>query len=242
MAPLAPPVSPALIIKDKFCDNIGFHNRYIKNESTIVYDTSDGGSYIEAALYSWSISDDQLLHTCARRLREKLNSADYVDWPPTVEEVASAEEPEALLQKFLVWLNDLAEKPNGNFNDGSIVTIASFISYLITGKRTLSKMKLGLTLHRLTRSREIIDILYKLGISISYNDVLNLHSTWAMYKSNKDKCPTEIAYDTPGVAVMDNDDFRDDTLTGADTSHRTNVMFVQQLSLKNDDEDQYRLN
>ena len=103
-------------------------------------------------------------------------------------------------------------------------------------------MKLGLTLHRLTRSREIIDILYKLGISISYNDVLNLHSTWAMYKSNKDKCPPEIAYDTPGVAVMDNDDFRDDTLTGADTSHRTNVMFVQQLSLKNDDEDQYRLN
>ena len=90
------------IIKDKFCDNIGFHNRYIKNESTIVYDTSDGGSYIEAALYSWSISDEQLLHTCARRLREKFNSADYVDWPPTLEEVASAEEPEALLQKFLV--------------------------------------------------------------------------------------------------------------------------------------------
>ena len=26
---------------------------------------------------------------------------------------------------------------------------------------------------------------------------------------------------------MDNDDFRDDTLTGAETSHRTNVMFVQ---------------
>ena len=26
---------------------------------------------------------------------------------------------------------------------------------------------------------------------------------------------------------MDNDDFQDDTLTGAETSHRTNVMFVQ---------------
>ena len=181
-------------------------------------------------MYSWSISDDQLLNTGARPLRGKLNSADYVGWPPTVEEVGSAEEPDALLQKFLVWLNDPAEKPNGNCNDASVVTIASFISYLITGKRTLSKMKLCLTLHRFTRSREIRDILYKFGISISYNDVLNLHSTWAMYKSNKDKCPTEIAYDTPGVAVMDNDDFKDDTLTGADKSHRTNVMFVQQQS------------
>lgn len=29
------------------------------------------------------------------------------------------------------------------------------------------------------------------------------------------------------VCILDNDDFKDDTLTGADTSHRTNVMFVQ---------------
>ena len=170
----------------------------------------------------------------------KVNSADYVGWPPTVEEVASAEEPDALLKKFLVWLKDPAVKPNGNCNDASVVTIASLISSLITGKRTLSKSKLGLTLHGLTRSREIIDILHKLGISISYNDVLNLHSSWAMYKSNKDECPIEIAYDTPDVAVMDNDDFKDETLTGADMSHRTNVMFVRQLSLKNDDEDQDR--
>ena len=65
---------------------------------------------------------------------------------------------------------------------------------------------------------------YKLGIPISCINVLNLHSSWAMYKSNKDECPTEIAYDTPGVAVIDNDDFKDYMLTGADTSHRTNVM------------------
>ena len=30
-----------------------------------------------------------------------------------------------------------------------------------------------------------------------------------------------------GVAIMDNDDFQDDTLTGAETSHRTIVMLVQ---------------
>ena len=31
----------------------------------------------------------------------------------------------------------------------------------------------------------------------------------------------------PGTVIMDNDDFKDDTLTGSNTSHRTNVMFVQ---------------
>ena len=31
---------------------------------------------------------------------------------------------------------------------------------------------------------------------------------------------------------MDNDDFKDDTLTGANTSHRTNVMFVQPANLE----------
>ena len=32
---------------------------------------------------------------------------------------------------------------------------------------------------------------------------------------------------------MDNDDFKDDTLTGANTSHRINVMFVQSSNVKN---------
>ena len=40
-------------------------------------------------------------------------------------------------------------------------------------------------------------------------------------------CPDELADGFPGTSIMDNDDFQDDTLTGADTSHRTNVMFVQ---------------
>ena len=36
----------------------------------------------------------------------------------------------------------------------------------------------------------------------------------------------ELTDGFPGTAILDNDDFQDDTLTGADTSHCTNVMFV----------------
>lgn len=30
-----------------------------------------------------------------------------------------------------------------------------------------------------------------------------------------------------GTAIIDNDDFKDDDLTGGETSHRTNMMFIQ---------------
>ena len=89
------------------------------------------------------------------------------------------------------------------------------------------KIKLSFTIHGLTRCREIIDIIRKLGLGISYQDVKTLYATW-IYNDIKSRCcPIEIAKDFPGTAIMDNDDFQDDTLTGADTSRHTNVMFAQ---------------
>lgn len=80
----------------------------------------------------------------------------------------------------------------------------------------------------MTRSREITDILKKFGLGISYRDVLALYESWAMHdiKANS-TCPDALADGFPGNCILDNDDFQDDTLTGADTSHRTNVMFIQ---------------
>ena len=48
-------------------------------------------------------------------------------------------------------------------------------------------------------------------------------------------CPQQLAEGFPGVAIMDNDDFQDDTLTGANTSHRTNVKFLQPEDILNQD-------
>ncbi|KAK4304159.1 hypothetical protein Pmani_023879 [Petrolisthes manimaculis] len=65
----------------------------------------------------------------------------------------------------------------------------------------------------------------KFSLGIGYKDLLHLEQNKA--------CPEELAIGMPGTAVMDNDDFSDDTLTGANTSHRTNVMFVQPQDLVN---------
>ena len=77
------------------------------------------------------------------------------------------------------------------------------------------------------RCRKLVDIFKNIEIGNSYKDFTNLYATWTKQGLESGSCPFEIAYDLPGAAVMDNDNFKDDTLTGANTSHRTNVMFVQ---------------
>ena len=49
------------ILQCEFKDKICFHARPHRNFSELVYDTSDGGSYIEAALTSMGVSSDQLI-------------------------------------------------------------------------------------------------------------------------------------------------------------------------------------
>ena len=43
-------------------------------------------------------------------------------------------------------------------------------------------------------------------------------------------CPNEIAKGEPVIALVDNIDFKNDTLTGGGQAHRTNVMHVQPKS------------
>ena len=61
------------ILEKEFGDAIGFHNRFQKNQSSIVYDVLKGGSYIQAAINAWGISD-LLLRSVDSRLRNKIKS------------------------------------------------------------------------------------------------------------------------------------------------------------------------
>ena len=42
-----------------------------------------------------------------------------------------------------------------------------------------------------------------------------------------DDCPRDIAEGKPGIGILDNDNFKEDTLTGKETSHCTNYMLIQ---------------
>ena len=53
-----------VLIKE-YDDGIGFHERNEKNKSELVYNTKGGGNYIEAALNSFGITAEQLIHNLA---------------------------------------------------------------------------------------------------------------------------------------------------------------------------------
>ena len=75
---------------------------------------------------------------------------------------------------------------------------------------------------------EIVNAAADLGIGIKYRSLLRFHESWVLDELEKGRvCPEEIAYKKPGTVIIDNDDFKDDDLTGGTTSHRTNMMFVQ---------------
>ena len=81
----------------------------------------------------------------------------------------------------------------------------------------------------MTRSKKLIDILYKCGICISYNNLLLLYAIWALRDAEISKsCPRDIAYGKCPIVTVDNNDFKIDLLTGnACGAHQTNVLYVQ---------------
>ena len=198
-----------------------------------MFDNNAGGSFIEAALYSWGVTDDQLFNTVARRLKERFSEDEGITWPPKIKEVENDETPDPLLYKFLQWLHNPSVKEVLSYTDPTKIMLSSLLKSYISRKRTQMKVRLSVTIHGLTRSRELVDLLRTFGLGISYNDVKTLYASWTNQEITNHICPPEIADNFPAVAVMDNDDFKDDTLTGAGTSHRTNVMFVQNEHMEN---------
>ena len=96
---------------------------------------------------------EHLLNTVARRLKEKLKGNASIDWPPHVEELEQDERPYDLLRKLKnPAANDFIE----SCLDPEVVALSSLLFSFITGKHTPLKIKLSMTVHGLTRSREII--------------------------------------------------------------------------------------
>ena len=51
------------------------------------------------------------------------------------------------------------------------------------------------------------------------------------YLENVSICLPELGIGKPGIQLVDNDDSRNDALTGAGTSHLSNIMYIQHSNL-----------
>ncbi len=117
----------------------------------------------------------------------------------------------------------------------STLSLASFLTQYITQQPTTTSINSTVTLHGMTRSKELVDSNHRLGLGISYSNVLYLRDVWAMHDLEQCSiCPSAIAEGEPSISIIDNDDFSNDTLTGEGTAHRCNWMFLQRLELENE--------
>jgi hypothetical protein len=212
------------ILTREFQGNIGFYSRPQRNQSDLVYDTSGGSSYVEAALSAMCVSSEQLVLNVAERLKDDVRSIKIVQWPPRVEELEEEEEFSPLVVQLLSALHG----KKGVDLSPSTLSLASLITQYITKRPTTTAINATVTLHGMTRSKELVDSYYKMGMGISYRNILLLRDLWTMHDLERCSiCPDEIAHGEPSISIMDNDDFTNDTLTGEGTSHRTNWMFLQ---------------
>ncbi len=214
------------ILTRHFEGKIGFHSRPHRNQSDIVYDMTGGGSYVEAALSSCGVTSEQLVRNVADVLRNDIKSIQLVPWPPRVEELEEAEDLSPLTVQLLSALH---EKKGADLSP-STLALASLITQYVRKRPTTTAINTTVTLHGITRSKELVDSHYKLGIGISYTNVLLLRDVWTMHDLERcSVCPDEVAEGEPSISIIDNDDFRNDTLTGGGTAHRCNWMFLQRL-------------
>lgn len=226
------------LLINEYQDTIGFKERHEMNRSEWVYDVKGGGDYIEAAISSLGISDEQLLQNMATRLSKEIKDTPTVSWPPRIDHLEEGEEVCELLLKLLTWLKHPKRK-TVDLNPTTL-SLASMITYYITGQRTSTVINLGVNVHGMTRSKDLMETLHKSGVCISYADTLLLYDHWALLGIQESAtCPQEITDNKPAIVIVDNDDFKIDTMTGnAKAAHRTNVMFVQpeNYERKSDDE------
>ena len=112
------------------------------NHSDLVYDTSVSGSYVEAALSSIGVSSEQLVHNVANRLRDDINSLQFVPWPPRVEELDEEEE----LSPLTVQLLSSLRGKKGVDLSPSTLCLTSIITQYVTKPPTTTTINVTVTL------------------------------------------------------------------------------------------------
>ena len=116
-----------------------------------------------------------------------------------------------------------------------ILSICQDILFLASRGRKLTPkhVGLGLTVHQATRSKELVQLLYNSGHSISYETVLRMDNTLAndvleRYKENGNVfVPRNFAESSNRISytryAVDNIDINEETLSGMGTFHATQV-------------------
>ena len=118
--------------------------------------------------------------------------------------------------------------------------------YHMKGRETPLPIYMGLTLHAKTRKRDLVDTLFSLGLSISYDRVLEISTAMnnrvcELYMSDNVVCPPNLREGLFCTAAVDNIDHNPSSTTSTDSFHGTGISLFQYPTIDEQGHDRRQL-
>ena len=108
-----------------------------------------------------------------------------------------------------------------------IWSLASDWESLITRETSPKQAVMGLVIHRMTGSKEVSNMLHKCNHAISYQDIRMQNMAWSRMVSLRKLLLSSMRKGVTTHSTLDNNDGRQETITGAGTTHDTNKTLFQ---------------
>lgn len=226
-------------LKEEFTDQIDFFpiSKYV-----IVHASNmNPCQYSVSTLLGKGLRDKDYINSFSNFIRTKISKTDPVIDNFEPEQIIDSLN-EGPLPELFNTIFATKYGPNFKTNDhgyavtsssniaNKIWSIASDWHAFISSSSTPKQKVLSLVLHRMTGSKEAVNYVHKLGHGISYNRVSEINDTWSRSSTKYDNV---FLKGLPLHSTIDNNDGRQDTITGSGTTHHTNCTFFQPM-LKND--------
>lgn len=216
------------IAKDSNKQGSVVHNQVLSHDEAIGIAFFDGHKIKETALYLRSL------------ILEAMNSQMSLPNPLSPEVLATGQDetPPQLLEFLTVLLcgvkGNLTEK-----KERHVQSVADDIMFITTRGRTKpgKQLCLGLAMKSLTGSRRVVEILNRLGHSVSYHLVEEYETELATVIQDKGQLLPDGLIQAPGLCTavaFDNYDELCETLSGAGTLHDTVGICYQNISDQNE--------
>ena len=118
--------------------------------------------------------------------------------------------------------------------------------YHMKGRETPLPIYMGLTLHAKTRKRDLVDTLFSLGLSISYDRVLEISTAMnnrvcELYMSDNVVCPPNLREGLFCTAAVDNIDHDPSSTTSTESFHGTGISLFQYPTIDEQGHDRRQL-
>ena len=154
------------------------------------------------------------------------------------------------LVKMILYGPNIQDQIENNTSQAAL-TIAQLLQFNCVGRQrkgsTVASIRhlkeretpipiyVGLSTHALTRKRELVDSLHKLGISISYDRVLSIstdigNSVCRRFEEDGVLCPIKLRKALFTTAAIDNIDHNTSSATAHGSFHGTGISLFQNLS------------